>query len=174
LPFTLLGIDSDNDGAFINAHLIRYCQENKLTFTRSRPYQKNDNCYIEQKNYSVVRRLVGYLRHDTQEERKLLEQIYPLSRLYYNFFQVNMKLIRKERIGSQVIKRHDLPKTPFQRLLESPAISPEQKNRLRQIYQELNVVKLKAEIDRLRNRLWRLQKTKRNCTNFRIDSYVRQ
>jgi len=101
LPFTLLGIDSDNDGAFINAHLIRYCQENKLTFTRSRPYQKDDNCYIEQKNYSVVRRLVAYLRHDTEEERKLLEQIYSLSRLDYNFFQVNMKLIRKERIGSQ-------------------------------------------------------------------------
>ena len=110
LPFPLLRIDSDNDGAFINAHLIKYCQENKLTFTRSRPYQKNDNCYIEQKNYSVVRRLVGYLRHDTEEERKLLEQIYSLSRLYYNFFQVNMKLIKKERIGSQVTKRHDLLK----------------------------------------------------------------
>ncbi len=174
LPFPLLGIDSDNDGAFINAHLIKYCQENHLTFTRSRPYQKNDNCYIEQKNYSVVRRLVGYLRHDTEEERKLLEQIYSLSRLYYNFFQVNMKLIRKERIGSRVTKRHDLPKTPYQRLLESAGIGPEQKNRLRQIYQELNVVKLKTEIDRLKNRLWRLQKTKKNCTNFRIDSYVRQ
>jgi hypothetical protein len=174
LPFPLLGIDSDNDGAFINAHLIRYCQENKLTFTRSRPYKKNDNCYVEQKNYSVVRRLVGYLRHDTEEEKKLLEKIYSLSRLYYNFFLPNMKLIRKERIGSRVTKKHDLPKTPYQRLLESPAISLEQKNRLRQTYQELNVVKLKREIDKLRERLWRLQKTKRSCTNFRIDSYVRQ
>jgi len=70
-----------------------------------------------------------------------------------------MKLIRKERIGSRVTKRHDLPKAPYQRLLESPGLSPEQKNRLGQIYQELKVVKLKAEIDRLRNRLWRLQKT---------------
>jgi hypothetical protein len=174
LPFPLLGIDSDNDGAFINAHLIRYCQENKLTFTRSRPYKKNDNCYVEQKNYSVVRRLVGYLRYDTEEEKKLLEQIYSLSRLYYNFFLPNMKLIRKERRGSRVTKKHDLPKTPYQRLLESPAISLEQKNRLRQTYQELNVVKLKREIDKLRERLWRLQKTKRSCTNFRIDSYVRQ
>ena len=174
LPFSLLGIDSDNDGAFINAHLIRYCQENKLTFTRSRPYKKNDNCYVEQKNYSVVRRLVGYLRHDTEEEKRLLEQIYSLSRLYYNFFLPNMKLIRKERIGSRVTKKHDLPKTPYQRLLESPAISLEQKNRLRQTYQELNVVKLKREIDRLRDRLWRRQKTKRNGTYFRIDSYERQ
>jgi hypothetical protein len=174
LPFPLLGIDSDNDGAFINAHLIRYYEENKLTFTRSRPYKKNDNCYVEQKNYSVVRRLVGYLRYDTEEEKKLLEQIYSLSRLYYNFFLPNMKLIRKERRGSRVTKKHDLPKTPYQRLLESPEISLEQKNRLRQTYQELNVVKLKREIDRLKERLWRLQKTKGNCTYFRIDSYVRQ
>ncbi|MCL6579659.1 MAG: transposase [Candidatus Bathyarchaeota archaeon] len=174
LPFPLLGIDSDNDGAFINAHLIRYCQENKLTFTRSRPYQKNDNCYVEQKNYSAVRRLVGYLRYDTEQEQNLLEQIYSLSRLYYNFFLPNMKLVRKERIGSRVTKKHDLPKTPYQRLLESPELSLEQKDRLRQTYQQLNVVKLKREIDRLRERLWRLQKTKKNCTNFRIDSYVRQ
>ncbi len=145
-----------------------------MTFTRSRPYQKNDNCYVEQKNYSLVCRLVGYLGYDTEEEKKLLEQIYSLSRLYYNFFLPNMKLIRKERIGSRVTKKHDLPKTPYQRLLESPGISPEQKNGLRRTYQELNVVEIKREIDRLRDRLWRLQRTKRNCTDFRIDSYVRQ
>ncbi|MGB9765828.1 MAG: transposase, partial [Candidatus Saccharicenans sp.] len=81
LPFALLGIDSDNDGAFINDHLVRYCQENNLTFTRSRPYRKNDSCYVEQKNYSVVRRLVGYLRYDTEEEQRLLEQLYCRSRL---------------------------------------------------------------------------------------------
>jgi len=85
-----------------------------------------------------------------------------------------MKLVSKERIGSRVRKRYDLPKTPYQRLLESPGISPEQKNRLRKTYQELNVVELKREIDRLKDKLWRLQRTKRNCTNFRIDSYVRQ
>jgi len=101
----------------------------------------------------VVRRLLGYLRYDTEEEKKLLEQIYSLSRLCYDFFLPNMKLIRKERRGSQATKKHDLPKTPYQRLLESPEISLEQKNRLGQIYQELKVVKLKAEINRLRNRL---------------------
>ena len=174
LPFALLGIDSDNDGAFINDHLVRYCQKNNLTFTRSRPYRKNDNCYVEQKNYSVVRRLVGYLRYDTEEEQRLLEQLYCRSRLYYNFFQPNMKLVSKERAGSKVIKRYDNPKTPYQRLLESPALSSKQKSRLRRTYQELNVVKLKAEIDRLKERLWRLQKVKKNCPNLRIDSYVRQ
>lgn len=174
LPFALLGIDSDNDGAFINDHLVRYCQKNNLTFTRSRPYRKNDSCYVEQKNYSVVRRLVGYLRYDTEEEQRILEQLYCRSRLYYNFFQPNMKLVSKERVGSKVIKRYDNPKTPYQRLLESPVLSSEQKAWLRRTYQELNVVKLKAEIDRLKERLWRLQKVKKNCPNFRIDSYVRQ
>jgi hypothetical protein len=75
LPFPLLGIDSDNGSEFINAHLLRFCKENKITFTRSRPYRKNDNCYVEQKNYSAVRRFVCYLRHDTEEELKILEEL---------------------------------------------------------------------------------------------------
>ena len=166
MPFPLLGIDSNNDAAFINAHLIRYCQENKLTFTRSRPYKKNDNCYVEQKNYSVARRLVGYLRYDTEEEKNLLEQIYSLSRLYYNFFLPNMKLVSKERTGSRMTKKHDLPQRPYQRLLESPELSLEQKKCLRQIYQELNVVKLKREIDKLKERLWWLQKNKEKLPLF--------
>jgi hypothetical protein len=94
----------------------------------------------------MVRRLVGYLRYNSEEEKKLLEQIYSLSRLYYNFFLPNMKLVSKERTGSRVAKKHDLPETPYQRLLESPEISPEQKNRLRQTYQGLNIVRLKREI----------------------------
>ncbi len=174
LPFKLLGIDSDNDGAFINAHLIKYCQDNQLTFTRSRASKKNDGCYVEQKNYSVVRRLVGYARYDTPEEQALLNELYSISRLYYNFFQVTMKLKSKERIGSRVIKRYDTPKTPYQRLLESPDIEEEQKKRLRAIYKELNVVKLKKQMERLQDKLFRLQRYKKNCTTFRIDSYVRQ
>jgi hypothetical protein len=174
LPFKLLGIDSDNDGAFINAHLIKYCQDNQLTFTRSRPSKKNDGCYIEQKNYSVVRRLVGYSRYDTPQEQDLLNELYSLSRLYYNFFQVTMKLISKERIGSRVSKRHDSPKTPYQRLLESPFVEEEQKEKLRAMFKELNVVKLKKEMEKLQSKLFRLQRYKKNCTSFRIDSYVRQ
>lgn len=153
LPFKLRGIDADNDSAFRNAHLIRYCEENNLNFTRSRPNKKNDNCYVEQKNHSVIRRLVGYLRYDTEEEQKLLGEIYLLARVDYNFFLPNLKLGSKERIGSRVTKKHDLPKTPYQRLLESPEITPEQKNRPGQVYQELNVVKLKPEIERLKDKL---------------------
>jgi hypothetical protein len=173
LPFPLLGIDSDNDGAFINDQLIRYCRENHLTFTHSRPYKKNDNCYVEQKNYSVVRRLVGYLRYDTKEEQKLWEKIYMFSRWYYNFFQPSMKLVSEERIGGRVTKRYGLPKTSYQRLLESPGMGPKQKNRLGEIYQRLNVVRLKTEINRLKKGCSEFKKTKKSCTNFRIDSNVR-
>lgn len=174
LPFPLLGIDSDNDGAFINAHLIRYCQEQRLLFTRSRAYKKNDNCYVEQKNYTLVRRMVGYQRYDTEEELQLLNQLYSRVRLYYNFFQVSMKLRSKERQGSKVRKRYDEPKTPYQRLLESASLREEEKNRLRQTYEELNVVRLKAEIDRLQQRLCRLNEEKKKRPNFHVDSYVRQ
>jgi hypothetical protein len=105
LPFSLLGIDSDNGGEFINDQLYRYYQSEQITFTRGRPYRKNDGCYVEQKNYSVVRRAVDYLRYDTVEQLDL--------RLYTNYFQPVMKLIEKTRIGSRVRKKHDKPKTPF-------------------------------------------------------------
>jgi transposase InsO family protein len=92
LPFALLGLDSDNGSEFVNAHLLRFCQENEITFTRSRPYRKNDNSFVEQKNYSVVRRAVGYLRYDTEEELEVLNKLYDYLRLYTNFFQPVMKL----------------------------------------------------------------------------------
>jgi len=107
LPFPLLGIDSDNGGEFINAHLARYCEEEEITFTRGRPYRKNDSCYVEQKNYSVVRRNVGYFRYDTEEELMLLNELYNILRLYNNFFLPQMKLIEKTREGSKVKKRYD-------------------------------------------------------------------
>lgn len=100
LAFALPGIDSDNNWAFINVHLVGYCQKNSLTFTRSQLCRENDSCYVEQKNYPVVRRLAGYLRYDTEEEQRLLERLYCRSRLYCNFFQPNMKLVNKERAGS--------------------------------------------------------------------------
>ena len=109
----------------------------------------------------MVWRLVGYLRYEREEEQKLLEQIYLLSRLDYNFFQANMKLVSKGRIGSRVRKRYDLPKTPYQRLLESPGISPEQKNGLWKTFEELNVVEIKTERERLKGKLWRLQRRKK-------------
>lgn len=153
LPFELLGIDSDNGSEFINAHLLRYCQERKLTFTRARSYRKNDNCFVEQKNYSVVRRAVGYARYDTETELKLLNQLYDYLRFYSNYFQPVMKLVSKERQGSQVKKKYDTARTPYQRLLESEHLKEEQKQKLKKEYQKLNPAELKREITKLQNEL---------------------
>ncbi|HZX14544.1 MAG TPA: transposase, partial [Thermodesulfobacteriota bacterium] len=122
LPFDLLGIDSDNGSEFINDQLYRYCLKEEITFTRARAYRKNDNCYVEQKNWSVVRRALGYLRHDTQQDLEIINQLYAYLRLYTNYFQPVMKLKEKTRIGSRVKKRYDKPKTPYQRVLESPCV----------------------------------------------------
>ncbi|MBI5188960.1 MAG: transposase family protein, partial [Nitrospirae bacterium] len=135
LPFKLLGLDSDNDGAFINDHLLRYCNEKQITFTRSRPYRKNDNCFVEQKNYSIVRRAVGYLRYDTEEELKILNELYRHLRLYTNFFQPVMKLREKTRIGSRVTKKYDIAKTPYQRLMEFSCPQKETKDALTKQYE---------------------------------------
>ena len=164
LPFELLGLDSDNGGEFINAHLVRFCDENKITFTRSRPYHKNDNCFVEQKNYSVVRRAVGYWRYDTEAELAVLNELYGWLRLYTNFFQPVMKLIEKTRVGSKVRKKYDQAKTPYRRVLESPFISREAKEELQQEYAKLNPVELKREIIRLQDRLSELARLKRGAS----------
>ena len=111
LPFPILGIDSDNGSEFINAHLLRYCQKEHITFTRSRPYRKNDSCFVEQKNWSVIRRAVGYGRYDTDKELNILNELYSYLRLYVSFFQPVRKLIKKERIGSKITKTYDEAKT---------------------------------------------------------------
>ena len=111
LPFPLLGIDSDNGSEFINQTLYDFCQEQQITFTRSRPYRKNDSCFVEQKNYSVVRRAVGYQRFDTEEQLRLLNQLYESLDLYTNFFQPSMKLKSKERHGARVKKKYDQART---------------------------------------------------------------
>lgn len=153
LPFALLGPDSDNDGVFINAHLLRYCNERKITFTRSRAYRKNDNCFVEQKNYSVVRRAVGYLRYDTPEELEILNELYGHLRLFTNFFQPVMKLKEKTRIGSRVTKKYDKPKTPYQRVLDSQNIDGAIKRKLRRQYKSLNPAELKRIITKLQDKL---------------------
>jgi hypothetical protein len=117
LPFPLLGFDSDDGSEVVNQELLSYCQKERLTFTRARPYRKNDNCYVEQKNYSVVRQTVGYQRLDTAAELMVLKQLYATLRLYTNFFQPTMKLKSKERLGSRVKKSYHAPQTPYQRVL---------------------------------------------------------
>ncbi len=153
LPFPILGIDSDNGSEFINAHLLRFCDEKKITFTRSRPNRKNDNCFVEQKNYSVVRRSVGYLRYDTDEELSLLNELYGHLRLYTNFFSPSMKCVKKERIGSKTRRRYDTATTPYRRVLASEDITDEAKRGLEDEYATLNPAELKRRITRLQNRL---------------------
>ena len=153
LPFPLYGVDSDNGSEFINDQLARYCRDENLTFTRSRPCRKNDTCFVEQKNWSVVRRTVGYARYDSPEAVALLNTLYRSLRLYTNFFQPSMKLIEKIRDGAHVTKHYDKAKTPMTRLLESPAVHSSVKRRLRRLYDRLNPVTLRRTIDQLQQRL---------------------
>ena len=158
LPFPLLGIDSDNGSEFINDLLYRYCLDQKITFTRSRPYKKNDQAHVEQKNWSVVRHTVGYDRWETEQELALLESIYDDLRLYINFFQPSVKLIAKERIGNQTVKRYDPAKTPYQRVIERKDISVEAKARLANIYVQLNPAELRRQIDQKVAKLWKISR----------------
>jgi len=156
LPFPLRGVDSDNGSEFINAHLLNYCEHEEITFTRSRPYRKNDNCYVEQKNYSVIRRTVGYYRFDTPEELTLLEELYRVLRLYTNFFQPVMKLKEKVRTGSRLTRRYDSPQTPFRRLLAHPLVVESVKASLCQQYETLNLLDLKRQLTGLQQRLFEI------------------
>ncbi len=148
LPFPLLGIHSDSGGEFINDQLYRYCKTEQLKFTRSRAGKKNDNPRVEQKNWSVVRHLVGYGRYETQKQVDQLNAVYDVARLYVNFFKPVMKLKAKRRVGSKVKKIYDDPKTPYQRLLDCPTLSRAEKAKLKAIYASLSLSKVKAELDR--------------------------
>src|SRR6185369_2574862 len=161
LPFPLRGLDSDNGSEFVNHELLRYCQKELITFTRARPYRKNDNCYVEQKNYSVVRQMVGYQRFDTTAELLVLKQLYSTLRLYTNFFQPTMKLKSKERLGSRVKKSYHPPQTPYQRVLACAAVAPADKKKLKRQYQSLNPAALKRALDKYRKELFWLASKKR-------------
>ena len=158
LPFPLLGIDSDNDGAFINETLTRYCRQEQITFTRSRPYRKNDQAHVEQKNWSVVRQTIGYQRYESAQALALLQTIYADLRLYVNFFLPVMMLVHKERRGSKIHKKYDSAQTPCQRALASDKVCPRVKLCLQQTFLELNPVTLKAQIDESLKKLWCLSR----------------
>lgn len=164
LPFDLLGLDSDNGGEFINHQLVKYCKQEGITFTRSRACKKNDNCYVEQKNWSIVRRFSGYGRYEGDEACQGLNELYAVVRDYVNFFMPSMKLIEKVRDGARVTKRYDKAQTPYQRVLASPHVSPAVKRRLRRRYATLNPAELKREIDRLQKRLLKLTVRLRSAT----------
>lgn len=152
-PFPVKGIHSDSGGEFINAALIRFCEDEALAFTRSRAARKNDNAYVEQKNCSIVRRAVGYGRHEGDQD--ILNSLYRLLRLYTNFFMPTMKCVARTRYGSRTTRHYDRPQTPYQRVLASPCVAPARKANLRAMYATLNVVSLKKEITRLQSVLIR-------------------
>ena len=154
LPFPMLGLDSDNGGEFINQHLYNYCRLNRITFTRSRPYKKNDGCYVEQKNWSVVRRLIGYDRYNSQVALEVLNRIYELTRLYINFFQPVMKLVSKSRHGAKVYKVYDTAQTPYQRLLRSGVLTEAKRQELATTYYGLHPVLLLKQINENLEKLW--------------------
>lgn len=156
LPFPLLGLDSDNGSEFINHHLFAYCQRKHITFTRARPYKKNDNAHVEQKNWSVVRRLIGYDRYHSPKALAQLNRLHPLITRYMNFFQPVMQLQHKHRQGARVRKVYDSPRTPYRRLLEQKVLSPDQEKRLTHEYLSLNPVKLLKNINVELERLWQL------------------
>jgi hypothetical protein len=153
LPFPLLGIDSDNGSEFINDQLFRYCRQEQITFTRGRAGRKNDNAYVEQKNWSVVRRAVGYYRYDTPEQLDLLNSLYTLLHFYGNFFLPTMKLKEKVRVGSKVKRIYDDPQTPYARALASDLVSEEDKAQLREVYSHLDLLALRQRIDELQDQL---------------------
>jgi len=153
LPFPLLGIDSDSGAEFINDQLYRYCVEEKITFTRGRAGRKNDSAYVEQKNWSVVRRAVGYGRYDSPEQLELLNTLYARLHLYVNFFLPVMKLEEKVRMGNKVKQVYDDPLTPYARVLASDHVSDEDKAELREAYGYLNLIDLRRRIDELQEQL---------------------
>jgi len=155
LPFPLLGLDSDNGSEFINQHLYTYCQRESITFTRSRSYKKNDSCHVEQKNWSVVRRLIGYDRYNSRAALETLDRIYTILRLYINFFQPSMKLVSKTRHGARVHKVYDQALTPYQRLLRSGVLTGAKRHELIAIYHGLNPMQLLRQLNENLESLWR-------------------
>ena len=149
LPFPLKGIDSDNGSEFINQHFLNYCKDKKLCFTRSRPNHSNDNCYVEQKNWSVVRKMIGYGRLEGQEATDILNHYYELLSLLNHFFLPSQKLVKRVRDGSRVIRKHDLAITPYRRLLIEDTLCPQQKEELHEFFEALDLISIQKEMAKL-------------------------
>jgi hypothetical protein len=157
LPFRLQGIDSDNGSEFINAHLVRYCQRHGIQFTRGRPYQKDDNAHLEQKNWTHVRKLVGYLRYDSPAAVAALNALYRQDlRLFQNLFLPSVKLVRKTRVGARIRRVYDRPQTPFERVQACPEAVPVRVAHLQHLRATLDPFALAETIDAQLARLYAL------------------
>lgn len=154
LPFSVLGLDTDNGSEFLNFGMVSWCNARNITFTRSRAYRKNDQAHVEEKNGSIVRRLVGYDRFEGDAARICLAELYQVARLYINFFQPSMKLISKIRDGAKVSKRYDAARTPLARLLDSPGTPNKVKKRLKSELEKIDPMALLADMAKLQTKLW--------------------
>jgi hypothetical protein len=163
LPFTMLGLDVDNDSAFINETLVGFCRDRGIELTRSRAYKKNDQAWIEQKNGSVVRRLVGYGRLEGEESARVLDELHRQARLFVNFFLPSFKLKSKTREGAKVSKKYDQPVTPYERLLAHASITEVQKAALRATFNSLDPVRLLSNIRAIQQRLTTLEVSNSNA-----------
>jgi hypothetical protein len=157
LPFRMLGLDVDNDSAFINDTLVGFCKDRAIELTRSRAYKKNDQAWIEQKNGSVVRRLVGYGRLEGGAAATVLDELHVKARLYVNFFLPCFKLKSKTREGAKVSKKYEAPASPFERLISSGRVSELQKAALRETFNSLDPVRLLSDIRAIQHRLTALE-----------------
>ena len=157
LPFRLRGIDSDNGSEFINQHLWDYCQRQEIQFTRGRPYKKDDNAHIEQKNWTHVRKLLGYVRYDTPAAQAAIHRLYRGDlRLFQNLFLPSVKLLRKERVGARVRRRYDAPRTPLDRVLACPELRPEVAAQLQRQRDRLDPFVLARTIEQQLERIYAL------------------
>jgi len=161
MPCPIIGLHPDNGTNLLNYLLYDYTQIEGIEYTRSRPYKKNDNCFVEQKNSTHVRKIIGYLRYDTKEEMEIINDLYHHElRLYKNFFQPVMKLKNKVRVKGKIHRQYDIPKTPYARMMESNQISEETKTKLKIIYESLNPAELKRNIDRKLENLYKAYQKK--------------
>src|SRR2546428_3261720 len=157
LPFRLLGVDSDNGSEFINWHLQAWCQRKQIQLTRGRPYKKDDNAHIEQKNWTHVRKLLGWERYDTQNAVEAMNDLYRRElRLWLNLYLPSVKLLKKVRVGSKVRRVYDGPKTPFERVVASKQGDATQLSILKELQRSLDPFQLAKVIDRKLERIYRL------------------
>jgi hypothetical protein len=160
MPFPILGVDSDNGYEFINGHLLYWCERRKVTFTRARPGNKNDGCHVEQKNWAVVRTVVGYHRYDTAAELLLLNEIWYLQSQLTNYFYPQQKLISKTRHGAKVSKRHDTATTPFHRAIDHPTLAGDRVAALKRTYSLINPAAVQRQVQALTAQLLALTTSK--------------
>lgn len=161
LPFPLRDWHSDNGSEFLNARLLAWCRREGIRFTRGRPYRKNDQAWVEQRNGLAVRRVVGYDRYSSRAAFAVLQRLYGLLRLQLNFFRPVRKLVSKRRVGSTVVKHYDAPQTPYQRLLAAGVLAPAPRQVLDQQLRTLDPITLAADIQRTLDILWKLADTRR-------------